>query len=395
MSISGRSSSCSTVTSSPASLTTALKPNFFATAIATSLGMFWLIVAIVPILISSLMTSLAGTIIDVASSCTVKRSGISIVSRLRSGASLRRVGPFFLRCRSFSSSSSVSRSFLAAALSSRERGTFAGPAGGWRRAPRSRARRARPGIGRNGTVAGGPASDGRRGGGRALSARGRLGREQPGPGAGRRPDAVRCRDAARPRGARPPAVAWAALSRPRADRRELGAAWGSAPRARPEPRPWAQPSPLRGAAGAAGGAAGACGSTFFLAAPPLPEAGLSSTLRTRSAIWSGTTLSWFLASKTPPRRSLKSEISSFEVSPTSFASSKIRTFPVAKLHTSMRRAHRRLQSLEGAEPSSDPGRPASRSRACALAHASGCHGRSYRLNHSTTRILPATDASPG
>ena len=54
---------------------------------------------------------------------------------------------------------------------------------------------------------------------------------------------------------------------------------------------------------------------------------LSSTLRTRSAIWSGTTLSWFLASNIPPKRSLKSVVSSFEVSPTSLASSKIRTFP--------------------------------------------------------------------
>src|SRR5581483_11567347 len=32
----------------------------------------------------------------------------------------------------------------------------------------------------------------------------------------------------------------------------------------------------------------------------------------------------------PPRRSLKSEIRSFDERPTSFASSKIRTFPVAK-----------------------------------------------------------------
>jgi hypothetical protein len=74
---------------------------------------------------------------------------------------------------------------------------------------------------------------------------------------------------------------------------------------------------------------------------------LSRTPRTRSAIWSGTTLSWFFASKTPPNRSLKSAVSSFEVSPTSFASSKIRTFP-AKF-TLERRAPESHQ-LECAEP---------------------------------------------
>ncbi len=55
-----------------------------------------MIVAIVPILISSVMTSFAGTIIDVASSCTVSKSGISIVSRTRGGAT-GAVSPFFLR----------------------------------------------------------------------------------------------------------------------------------------------------------------------------------------------------------------------------------------------------------------------------------------------------------
>ncbi len=60
-------------------------------------------------------------------------------------------------------------------------------------------------------------------------------------------------------------------------------------------------------------------------------AGFASTLRTKSAMWSGTTLSWFFASKTPPSRSLKRVTSSFEVSPTSFASSNIRTFPLAKI----------------------------------------------------------------
>jgi hypothetical protein len=50
---------------------------------------------------------------------------------------------------------------------------------------------------------------------------------------------------------------------------------------------------VRAGSSAAAGFAGA----FFGAA-----AGLSKTLRTRSAIWSGTTLSWFFASKTPPRR---------------------------------------------------------------------------------------------
>ena len=77
-----------------------------------------------------------------------------------------------------------------------------------------------------------------------------------------------------------------------------------------------------GAAGAfallAAGGAG-CATGFSI--------GFSKTLRTRSAIWSGTTLSWFFASKTPPRRSLKSVVSSFDVSPSSFASSKILTFP--------------------------------------------------------------------
>ncbi len=115
--ISGLSSSCSTVTSSPASLTTALKPNFLATAVATSLAMFWLIVAIVPILMSSEMTSLTGTIIDVASSCTVSKSGISIVSSSL-GGSIGSESVFFLRERSLSSNSSFSRSFFAAALSS-------------------------------------------------------------------------------------------------------------------------------------------------------------------------------------------------------------------------------------------------------------------------------------
>lgn len=75
---------------------------------------------------------------------------------------------------------------------------------------------------------------------------------------------------------------------------------------------------------------------------------LSRTVRTRSAIWSGTTLSWFFASKTPPKRSLKSAVSSFEVSPTSFASSKIRTFP-AKF-TLERRAPESHHQLECAEP---------------------------------------------
>jgi len=78
--------------------------------------------------------------------------------------------------------------------------------------------------------------------------------------------------------------------------------------------------------------------------------GAASTLRTRSAMWSGTTLSWFLASKTPPRRSLKSEIRSFDERPTSFASSKIRTFPVAKFCLSRCRLRRFLRALgsEGA-----------------------------------------------
>ncbi len=74
---------------------------------------------------------------------------------------------------------------------------------------------------------------------------------------------------------------------------------------------------------------------------------LSRTVRTRSAIWSGTTLSWFFASKTPPKRSLKSAVSSFEVSPTSFASSKIRTFP-AKF--TLERKALESHQLECAEP---------------------------------------------
>lgn len=75
--------------------------------------------------------------------------------------------------------------------------------------------------------------------------------------------------------------------------------------------------------------------------------GLSRTTRTRSAIWSGTTLKWFFASKTPPNRSLKSAVSSFEVSPTSFASSKIRTFP-AKF--TLERKALESHQLECAEP---------------------------------------------
>ena len=86
-------------------------------------------------------------------------------------------------------------------------------------------------------------------------------------------------------------------------------------------------------------AAGDFGAAGFAASPEIAlgvlgfggaggfSAALRRTVRTRSAIWSGTTLSWFFASKTPPKRSLKSAVSSFEVSPTSFASSKIRTFP--------------------------------------------------------------------
>lgn len=93
------------------------------------------------------------------------------------------------------------------------------------------------------------------------------------------------------------------------------------------------------------GAAALGARPFALAAGS--STGLSRTARTRSAIWSGTTLSWFFASKTPPNRSLKSAVSSFEVSPTSFASSKIRTFP-AKF-TLGRRAPESHQ-LECAEP---------------------------------------------
>jgi hypothetical protein len=97
---------------------------------------------------------------------------------------------------------------------------------------------------------------------------------------------------------------------------------------------------------AAGGAA-ALGALAFGLAGGGAWTALSRTARTRSAIWSGTTLSWFFASKTPPNRSLKSAVSSFEVSPTSFASSKIRTFP-AKF-TLERRALESHQ-LESAEP---------------------------------------------
>ena len=74
---------------------------------------------------------------------------------------------------------------------------------------------------------------------------------------------------------------------------------------------------------AAGGALGAADAV-----------GLSSTLRTRSATWSGTTVRAFFASKRPPRRSLKSTMSSFDESPTSFASSKILTFRVANVSLS-------------------------------------------------------------
>jgi hypothetical protein len=71
------------------------------------------------------------------------------------------------------------------------------------------------------------------------------------------------------------------------------------------------------------------------------------TLRTRSAIGSGTTLNWFFASKTPPKRSLKSVVSSFEVSPTSLASSNILTFP-AKF--TLEREALESHQLECAEP---------------------------------------------
>jgi hypothetical protein len=82
------------------------------------------------------------------------------------------------------------------------------------------------------------------------------------------------------------------------------------------------------------GACGVAASGFGFAG----AAGFKSTLRTRSAMLSGTTLSWFFASKTPPSRSLKRVISSLEVSPTSFASSNIRTFPVAKFCLSLLQA---------------------------------------------------------
>jgi hypothetical protein len=95
-----------------------------------------------------------------------------------------------------------------------------------------------------------------------------------------------------------------------------------------------------GGAAAAGGCAAAVGAAVLAGAEGAAAvasglgfagaAGLSSTLRTRSAMLSGTTLSWFFASKIPPSRSLKRVISSLDVSPTSFASSNIRTFPVAK-----------------------------------------------------------------
>src|SRR5581483_7328067 len=69
---------------------------------------------------SSVMTSRAGIIIEVASSCTVNKSGISIVSSCRAG-SIATASVFFFRCRSFSSNNSFSRSFFDSDLSSRSR----------------------------------------------------------------------------------------------------------------------------------------------------------------------------------------------------------------------------------------------------------------------------------
>jgi hypothetical protein len=102
---------------------------------------------------------------------------------------------------------------------------------------------------------------------------------------------------------------------------------------------------LAAGASAVAGAAALGALALALAGGAAP--GLSRTTRTRSAIWSGTTLSWFFASKTPPNRSLKSAVSSFEVSPTSFASSKIRTFP-AKF--TLERKALESHQLESAEP---------------------------------------------
>jgi hypothetical protein len=101
------------------------------------------------------------------------------------------------------------------------------------------------------------------------------------------------------------------------------------------------------AAGALAGAGAAALGALALGLAGVVAPGLSKTARTRSAIWSGTTLNWFFASKTPPNRSLKSAVSSFEVSPTSFASSKIRTFP-AKF--TLERKALESHQLECAEP---------------------------------------------
>ena len=291
----------------------------------------------------------------------------------------RRDSPFFLRWRSLSISSSFSRSFLAAALSSCDRarspgrlpvdgvgasvetapgrpgeGRAAGDKG--RKGPFPAGRRAgaiRPGTPARGWAAPLPPCPGNASPGRGATP-GRPGRPLLGPGeaeagvvggGGRRTIEgcpagtgrnVGIDSGARRGGGSVRGGAGSATGRDGAGR---GGAWVEAAGREGAPvtgrRRWTGggggAAGLAGAgsgAGAlAGGAAAAGGGGLALAGAGAFAAGLSRTLRTRSAIWSGTTLNWFFASNTPPRRSLKSVVSSFEVSPTSLASSKIRTFP--------------------------------------------------------------------
>ena len=309
------------------------------------------------------MTSRAGTIIEVASSWTVSRSGISIVSSVRAGAAAA-VSPFFLRCRSFSSSSSFSRSFFAAALSSWMRDAIARDArtarGRGRVGQRARRRAgAGPGACRGLSARNGPLPAGRRGGaigrggaaarggarafpalpGSASPGRGatpgRPGRPVRGPGEadargrGRRSLALddrwltgrhraelrnRLGGPARRRGARRRVAGPAGGS---AARRRAGKAaapcGGRATVARDPARRGAgayrrsrrrcgAAPPVRGAAperrfGGARAAPAAAGAAALAFGGAVCGLALSSTLRTRSAIWSGTTLSWFLPRK--------------------------------------------------------------------------------------------------
>ena len=201
--------------------------------------MFWLIVAIVPILMSSVMTSLTGTIIDVASSCTVSKSGISIVSSVRGGATRRRDRPS--SCAAAPSRAAVPSRGL---FSRRPclRACVRGRRGGRRPTASGRRSRATP-AGRPAPGAAGASSDGtdrcrpggaagvRRAGGTGATGARRLcrpGRAAPRRGAARRRGgrAARCAGRAKPR--RRSSAAAPRGERSTADRRAPGAAAESA-----------------------------------------------------------------------------------------------------------------------------------------------------------------------